>query len=239
MDKINYSVEDIEDEFEFVDNINESLWITPSGEMLTGDYDMGIRGTDHRALLDFYDLDRDNQSAWDSLHEAGFVRIVPETKIALVYENQIITDEQREEVESNNYVFENYGVLNFQNDNNLSDEEQLERLDSTFISLLKDEVTEDYYQGMIDITENKDSPVFNHEIRKQREITLENVYTVSKYLENKSNIKTSLDIKTNNLKTIDNKLSISFEEINNKPEQSINFFENKEMKNDKSIAIDI
>lgn len=98
MDKINYNVEDIQDEFEFVENINESLWITPTGEMLTGDYDMGVRGTDHRALLDFYDLDRDTPSSWDSLHEVGFVRIVPETNIALIYENQIITDKQREEI---------------------------------------------------------------------------------------------------------------------------------------------
>lgn len=239
MDKIIYNVEDIQDEFEFVENINESLWITPTGEMLTGDYDMGVRGTDHRALLDFYDLDRDIPSSWDSLHEVGFVRIVPETNIALIYENQIITDKQREEVESNNFVFENYGVLDIENDNTLSNEEQLEKLDNTFIKLLKNEVTDDYYKGMKDITEDINSPLFNADIRNQREKTIENVYTVSKFLENNSNIKTILDINNDTLSSIDNKLSISFEEINKKPEQSINTFEINMMNKNKSIAIDI
>lgn len=81
-DAIKYDFEELQDEFETVNDINESLWITPDDQMLTGDYDMGVRGTDHRALLDHYDLDRDNEESWDKLHETGFIRVVPETKKA-------------------------------------------------------------------------------------------------------------------------------------------------------------
>lgn len=239
MEKIKYNVEDIQDEFEFVENIKESLWITPSGEMLTGDYDMGVRGTDHRSLLDFYDLDRDNPKSWDKLHEVGFIRIVPETSIALIYENQTITDEQRDEVESNNFVFEKYGFIDIENNYDLSEEEQSEKLDNTFLDFLKNKVSEDYYKGMKDITENENSPILNADNRQVRETTIENVYTVSKYLENKSNIKTNLDINSDTLNSSDNKLSIGFKDINNKPEQSINTFETNAINQNKSIAMDI
>ena len=60
------------------------------------------------------------------LHQAGYIRVVPETNIALVYENQPITASQIEEIESNNYTFENYGVLEIDENINLSEENQLE-----------------------------------------------------------------------------------------------------------------
>lgn len=232
MEKIKYDLEEIKDEFELVDNIDESLWITPTGEKITGDYDMGIRGTDHRALLDFYDLDRDDNKSWDMLHEAGYIRVVPETNIALVYENQPITASQIEEIESNNYTFESYGVLEIDENINLSEENQLEKLDNAFIGLLKNEVTEDYYQGMKDMT------TIDNKTRTEREKNIENVFTMSKYLE-KNNIKTVLDVKNDTLSTSDNKLSLNFEDINNKPEKSLNRFQQTTIKKDKSIAIEL
>lgn len=235
MAELKYNVEEIENEFEFVDNLNESLWITPTGELLTGDYDMGVRGTDHRALLDFYDLDRDDSSSWDNLHEVGFVRIVPETKIALIYENQVITDEQKYIVETNDYSFENYGVL--ENDNT-KEEKQLETLDNTFIDFLKKEVSEDYYQGMKHITEDNQSPYFNSNERNQREQLLDNIHTISNFLDSK-NIKTTLNTKNDTLNSEDNKVSINFKDINKEPEKAIQSFESNELSKNKSIEIEM
>lgn len=391
MTKLEYDIEEIADEFEFVDDIKESLWIAPGGEMLTGDYDMGVRGTDHRALLDFYDLDRDNQSSWDSLHEVGFVRVVPETQKALIYENQPLTDIQEELViESQGFTFENYGefkleeinslgfakhtmkeyqatteqlqsslesindndslkhtiqrskgrpfnehenerfddptehamdknrVLNDLNKfqtafNNLTDdeitdinksnevikavqnqmvdkgfdyfyvmpdlssenptatafddkltvdvslsyedtnslnnntinddlskeEEQSKILDKTFLNLLNDEITEDYYKGMKDITVDEYSPVLNESFRKERENTIDNAFTVSAYLKNKNNIETALDLDNDKLKTNDGKNSINFDDINNQPDKSIKEFQNHTVNQKKDIEIEM
>jgi hypothetical protein len=61
---------------------------------------------------------------------------------------------------------------------------------------------------------------------------------MSKYLE-KNNIKTVLDVKNDTLSTSDNKLSLNFEDINNKPEKSLNRFQQTTIKKDKSIAIEL
>ena len=111
MEKIKYDLEEIKDEFELVDNIDESLWITPTGEKITGDYDMGIRGTDHRALLDFYDLDRDDNKSWDMLHQAGYIRVVPGTKVALINTDQRVTKEQEETLKKGSFHIESYDTL--------------------------------------------------------------------------------------------------------------------------------
>ena len=52
---------------------------------------------------------------------------------------------------------------------------------------------------------------------------------MSKYLE-KNNIKTVLDVKNDTLSTSDNKLSLNFEDINNKPEKSLNRFQQTTIK---------
>ena len=78
----------------------------------------------------------------------------------------------------------------------------------------------------------------DNKTRTEREKNIENVFTMSKYLE-KNNIKTVLDVKNDTLSTSDNKLSLNFEDINNKPEKSLNRFQQTTIKKDKSIAIEL
>lgn len=57
---------------------------------------MGKRGNDHRGFLDIYDLDRNDIKSYDIIHKLGYIRIVPETKVALINTDQKVTKEQEE-----------------------------------------------------------------------------------------------------------------------------------------------
>ncbi|OFO55291.1 hypothetical protein [Nosocomiicoccus sp. HMSC059G07] len=129
----------INEEFEMTDDLNQSLWITPDNQLLSGYSGNGIRSIDHRALLDFYNLDRQDTKSWDKLHEMGYVRVIPETEYALIYENQPLSEEQKELIESYNYKIEPYGVI--------KDEQELE--EEAYYDLLE-QYAEEY------LIENKD-----------------------------------------------------------------------------------
>lgn len=123
----------LENKVEFTDELNKSLWITPDNQLISGNDGDGIRSLDHRNLLDVYNLDREDISSWDKLHEMGYVRIVPETEYALIYENQPLTDEQIERIKNYDYQMEPYGVI--------KDENELE--EEAYYDLL-DQYAEDY-----------------------------------------------------------------------------------------------
>lgn len=101
----------IEAEVNTTDNILEAIWILGDGTMLSGDFDCGSRGTDHRVIESVVeDFDRyDGQAFWDHVHEAyDAIRLVPEAMLALIKPFQTIGAEQRDFVEANGYTFEIY-----------------------------------------------------------------------------------------------------------------------------------
>lgn len=120
-------------QFEMTNDLDQSLWITPNNQLISSYGENGIRSIDHRALLDFYNLDREDIESWDKIHEMGYVRIVPETEYALIYENQPLTDEQIETIKNYDYQMESYGVI--------KDENELE--EEAYYDLL-DQYAEDY-----------------------------------------------------------------------------------------------
>lgn len=92
-------------------NILEAIWLLGDGTMISGDFDCGSRGTDHRVIESVVeDFDRyDGQAFWDHVHEAyGAVRLVPEAMLALVKENQHIGAEHEALVENAGYTWEVY-----------------------------------------------------------------------------------------------------------------------------------
>lgn len=101
----------IPEHLNYTDDINQSIWITPDNKLISGEYDSNIRGTDHNSLLDSYNLDRNDDLSWDKIHKMGFVRLVPETKIALVYDNQPFSEFQKEKLEKGGFNIESYGTL--------------------------------------------------------------------------------------------------------------------------------
>lgn len=124
-----YSLNELLDEVETTENINETIWLTPDNKMIWGEYDMGIRGTDHRNMLDIYDLDRDDTDSWNKIHEMGFVRVVSETKTALTFENQPFSNEQKETLRKGGFSVESYGTLE-KNENNVTKKQNREKDDS-------------------------------------------------------------------------------------------------------------
>ncbi|MDU0936944.1 MAG: hypothetical protein E7A88_00200 [Dermabacter sp.] len=81
---------------ELTSNIDEAIYILADGRMVSGMFDCGIRGIDHRVMeILFEDVDRDSENFWDEvLNRACLVMYVPETKTVLIKRNQNITDEQ-------------------------------------------------------------------------------------------------------------------------------------------------
>ena len=72
---------------------------------------MGIRGNDHRGLLDIYDLDRDDVKSYDIIHKLGYIRVVPETKVALINTDQRVTKQQEETLKKGSFHIESYDTL--------------------------------------------------------------------------------------------------------------------------------
>lgn len=78
-------------------NIEEAIFILPNGQLISGEFDCGIRGLDHHVIeVLFDDLDRDNDTFWNDIVErTNIIQYVPETEIALIKEGQHITKEQQ------------------------------------------------------------------------------------------------------------------------------------------------
>lgn len=81
---------------ELTSNIDEAIYILADGRMVSGMFDCGVRGIDHRVMeILFEDVDRDSENFWDEvLNRACLVMYVPETKTVLIKRNQNISDEQ-------------------------------------------------------------------------------------------------------------------------------------------------
>ncbi|MEJ7209954.1 hypothetical protein [Staphylococcus capitis] len=83
-------------------NINEAIFILPGGELINGDVEYGVRGTDHNVIGILYDdLDRcSNDTFWSEIvKRTNILQYVPETQIVLQKEGQIITMEQSQIIE--------------------------------------------------------------------------------------------------------------------------------------------
>lgn len=88
----------------------EAIYIFPNGEMVDGGFDCGSRGEDHRMIECIMDgMDRYTSGFWDAVHDIyGVVRLVPETKYALVKIGQELTKEQRRLIKAYRFKIEEY-----------------------------------------------------------------------------------------------------------------------------------
>lgn len=94
----------IEDGIELTDNLNEAIFLFNNGLMISGEYYDGIRGTDHRTLLN----ELDNSATYEELHQNYKVaRLVPESMTALVSGLQLDNDKINM-LKAYGYTIENY-----------------------------------------------------------------------------------------------------------------------------------
>ena len=102
--------------YEMTDNLDEALYILRDGSMISGGYDMGIRGEDHNMIVDLIsegvEKDKNSEGAtnfWKALHQkTSLVRVVPETNSALIATGQQLTAPQRHVIDELGYRVEEY-----------------------------------------------------------------------------------------------------------------------------------
>ena len=86
------------------EDINEAIFIMKDGTLIDGEFDCGIRGDDHNELLDYF-----GGMDWEELHQQlNIVRLVPETKFALVGKDQELNQLQRDQLNNSNYQVAKY-----------------------------------------------------------------------------------------------------------------------------------
>lgn len=102
--------------YEMTDNLDEALYILRDGSMISGGYDMGIRGEDHNMIVDLIsegvEKNKNSEGAtnfWKALHQkTSLVRVVPETNSALIATGQQLTAPQRHVIDELGYKVEEY-----------------------------------------------------------------------------------------------------------------------------------
>lgn len=99
----------LEEGYNMTDNLYEAIYILEDGSLISGDFDYGLRGTDHRMIECVMDSDRYDENFWKDVHDKlNVVMLVPETSFALIKEGQELTEEQQEVLNGSTYVIEVY-----------------------------------------------------------------------------------------------------------------------------------
>lgn len=106
----------LDNDSQLTDNINEALYILRDGSMISGMYEYGIRGDDHRMIEELisegeamYQSDQATVNFWKALHrKTSLIRVVPETKQALIAKGQKLTASQKEAIDELNYQVQEY-----------------------------------------------------------------------------------------------------------------------------------
>lgn len=97
------------DYYTLTNKISEAIFILADGSMIDGQFDMGIRGIDHRMIECVVDFDRYDDKFFDKVHDLlKIVRLVPETNVALVKVNQELSEIQLELIDRAGFVIEYY-----------------------------------------------------------------------------------------------------------------------------------
>ena len=91
-----YTIDEFLEDEEKTDSVDEAIFIMEDGSMISGQYDMGIRGNDHNCIIDVAPDDIENHAdKWDYIHHKhNVVRIVNETGVALIGKNQELNEDQ-------------------------------------------------------------------------------------------------------------------------------------------------
>ena len=90
------------------DDPKEAIYMFPNGLMIDGGFDCGSRGEDHRCIEEITVNDRYG-NLWDEVHnELGLIRIVPESRTALISESQTLTAAQKNFIKDYHYNVEAY-----------------------------------------------------------------------------------------------------------------------------------
>lgn len=94
-----------DEEDTFTNNIDEAIFILNDGSLINGEFYDGVRNLDHNSLKSRFEP----ETSWKQLHNTyNFVRLVPETKTALISGSQAVTENIKEMLNLSNYEIEVY-----------------------------------------------------------------------------------------------------------------------------------
>ncbi|HEP5273796.1 TPA: toprim domain-containing protein [Streptococcus pyogenes] len=101
----------------YTEDIETAEYLFPDGRLVSS-WDYGMRGDDHRAIRNYFDvmgrpeldiLNDHPKGFWNLVHNGiGAVRLVPETQTALLLEGQVLTTIQKEILQSSSLKTEVY-----------------------------------------------------------------------------------------------------------------------------------
>lgn len=104
-DSLKNDLIDDEDEETFTNNIDEAIFILNDGSLVSGEYYDGIRSLDHNSIKSRFEP----ETSWKQLHDTyNFIRLVPETKTALISGSQVISENVKNMLNLSNYEIETY-----------------------------------------------------------------------------------------------------------------------------------
>lgn len=80
---------------QFTDLVEESIYILRDGRLISGGFDYGVRGEEHRCIDSLVELSGYDSSKWKIFHTVtDMVMVVPETKELLLMNGQVLTPSQ-------------------------------------------------------------------------------------------------------------------------------------------------
>lgn len=96
-------------------NFKHAIFLLTDGSLISGEYDYGERGIDHRIITglisegqDYYRLNNTG-IFWKALQQkTKMVMLVPEANRALKAEGQTLSSKQSQLIKQNNYIVEDY-----------------------------------------------------------------------------------------------------------------------------------
>lgn len=105
-----------DEELQFTDDISHAIYLLRNGKMIDGAYESDYRTEDHKTVQTLIsegkDLFRTNsgfQDFWNALHvKTGMIRLVPETKEALILKTQKLTNAQKNILASSDFRVDKY-----------------------------------------------------------------------------------------------------------------------------------
>ena len=94
-----------EEEDTFTNNIDEAIFVLNDGSLINGEFYDGVRNLDHNSIKSRFEP----ETSWKQLHDTyKFVRLVPETRMALISGGQVVPKNIKEMLKLSNYEIEVY-----------------------------------------------------------------------------------------------------------------------------------
>lgn len=104
-DSLKNDLIDDDEEDTFTNNLDEAIFILSDGTLVSGEFYGGVRNLDHNSLKSRFKP----ETSWKQLHDTyKFVRLVPETRMALISGGQVVPENIKEMLKLSNYKIEVY-----------------------------------------------------------------------------------------------------------------------------------